>query len=297
MTEIQSNGIRLEYDDAGRATDPAIVFIIGFGLQLIAWPQAMVDGLVEAGFRVIRFDNRDTGLSQRFPDAGLPDVASVFAARTAGLPFEYAYDENDMADDVADLIAGLGLSSAHIVGMSMGGRIAQRLALRQPERVTSLTAMMTSSGDSKLPSGDPEVMATLMTPPKDPSSRQSYVSNGMKIAKALKSPGFKFDAKAVRRGLEAAFDRSPGIDGYMRNMVAMIAAPPFHYTLAEIKTPTLVLHGDVDPVLPVAHAEDLVRRIRSARLHLIEGWGHEVQSPDMIPLLVEVIADHCRAAT
>ncbi len=297
MTEIQSNGIRLEYDDAGRAGDPAIVFIIGFGLQLIAWPQALVDGLVAAGFRIIRFDNRDTGLSQRFPEAGLPNVASVVAARSTGMPFDYAYDENDMADDVADLIAGLGLSAAHVVGMSMGGRIAQRLALRQPGRVNSLTAMMTSSGDPKLPSGNPEVVATLMTPPDDPSSRKSYVDNGMRIAKALKSPGFKFDAKAVRQGLEAAFDRSPGIDGYMRSMVAMIAAPPFHYTLGEITAPTLVLHGDADPVLPVAHAEDLVRRIRGAKLHLIEGWSHEVQSPGVIPLLVTAIAEHCRSAS
>ncbi|MAG98957.1 MAG: alpha/beta hydrolase [Alphaproteobacteria bacterium] len=296
MTEIQSNGIRLQYDDAGRATDPAIVFIIGFGLQLIAWPQDLIDGLVEAGFRVIRFDNRDTGLSQRFPDAGLPDVSSVFAARTAGLPFDYAYDENDMADDVADLIAGLGLSSAHVVGMSMGGRIAQRVALRQPRRVASLTAMITSSGDPKLPPGNANVMKTLMTPPEDPTSRKSYVANGMKIARALKSPGFKFDAKAARRGLEAAFDRSPEIDGYMRNMVAMIAAPPFHYTLTEITAPTMVLHGDADPVLPVAHAEDLVRRIRGAKLHLIEGWSHEIQSPDVIPLLVTAISEHCRAA-
>ncbi len=296
MTEITANGIRLEYQSAGRAGDPAIVFIIGFGLQLIAWPRALVDGLVEAGFRVIRFDNRDTGLSQRFPDAGPPDVASVFAARTAGLPFDYAYDEDDMADDVAGLIAGLGIEKAHVVGMSMGGRIAQRLALRQPGRLASLCAMMTTTGDTKLPPGDAEVMATLMTPPDDPSSRKSYVANGMKIARALKSPGFKFDAKAVRLGLEAAFDRSPGIEGYLRNMVAMIAAPPFHYDLANIKQPTLVLHGAADPVLPLAHAEDLVRRIRGAKLHLIEGWSHEIQSPDVVPLLVAAIVEHCHSA-
>jgi proline iminopeptidase len=293
MTSIRANNITLEYETFGRSADPALVLIIGFGMQMTAWPDKFCQDLADQGFYVVRLDNRDTGLSQKFAAYGEPEMIRAFARLTAGEPFEAPYSEVDMADDVAGLLEALDIRQAHIAGMSMGGRIAQRLALGYPDRVASLVIMMSTSGAPGLPEGDPAVREILFSEPDDPDSRQSVIELGVRIQKAMRGSGFAFDEAGFVNRLERDLERCPDIDGYRRNLLGMRAAPPFHEQLAGISVPTLVLHGREDPVLPFAAGEDVAARIPGARLKIIEGWGHEVFSGDVHPILIEAISRHC----
>lgn len=295
MTSITANGIRLEYDTFGDPGDPALVLIIGFGLQMTAWPAALCRGLAGRGFQVIRFDNRDTGLSEKFAAFGTADLAAAFARLGEGGAVEAPYSEEDMADDVAGLLDALGIARAHICGMSMGGRIAQRVALRHPERVASLTVMMSTSGDPGLPAGDAAVREILFSAPEDPDSLPAIVELSLKIYRAVRGTGFDYDAGAFRRQVEQDLARSADIEGYQRTMLGMAASPAFYHRLGEVAAPTLVLHGSDDPVLPPAAGQDVADRIPGARMTIIEGWGHEVFAKDLAPLLIEAIADHCGA--
>jgi len=295
MTAITANGIRLEYEAFGERRDPALVLIIGFGLQLTAWPEALCQGLADRGLYVIRFDNRDTGLSQKFSSFGADDLAQAFAGLGQGRAVEAPYSEEDLADDVAGLLDALDLARAHVGGMSMGGRIAQRLALRHPQRVASLIAMMSTSGDPALPEGDAEVRKILFSAPDDPTSLQSIIDLSLRIHRAIRGPRFGFDEDGFRRRVEQDLARCPDIEGYTRNMLGMAVAPPYHQRLGEISVPTLVLHGSADPVLPPAAGQDIAQRISDAELTIIDGWGHEVFSPDLAPLLIDAIAQHCLA--
>ncbi len=291
MPLIAANGIGLEYEEFGDPSDPALLLIIGFGLQLTGWPVAMCQGLADRGYRVIRFDNRDTGLSQKFDEHGIPDLEAAFAAAAAGEPVAGPYTEEDMADDAAALLMALGIDKAIVGGMSMGGRIAQRLAIRHPELVAGLVVMMSTSGAPGLPSGDGEVHQVLFEAP-DPTNRDSIVDLGLRIFAALRSPGFEADPEDYRRKLNDDLDRSMYLDGYSRNLLAMVAAPPFHENLKNLSVPTLVLHGADDLVIPAAAGEDVAARIPGAKLNIVEGWGHEVFSPGVSPMLIDAISQH-----
>jgi len=293
MTSVEANNITIEYETFGRPADPALLLIIGFGMQMTAWPDQFCRDLADEGFHVIRLDNRDTGLSQKFADYGEPEMIEAFAQLTAGEPFDAPYSEADMADDVGGLLEALDIRQAHVAGMSMGGRIAQRLALRHPDRVASLVVIMSTSGAPGLPEGDAAVREVLFSEPDDPDSRQSVIELGVRIQKAMRGSGFAFDEAGFTDRLARDLERSPDIDGYRRNLLGMRAAPPFYEQLAEISVPTLVLHGRDDPVLPFAAGEDVAARIPGAKIKIIDGWGHEVFSGDVHPILIEAISRHC----
>ncbi len=295
MTAVTANGIGIEYETFGARRDPALVLIIGFGLQLTAWPVALCQGLAARGLYVIRFDNRDTGLSQKFDGFGAAEMARAFAGLAAGRPVDAPYSEEDMADDVAGLLDALDIRRAHVGGMSMGGRIAQRVALRHPERLASLIAMMSTSGDPALPEGDAEVRKILFSAPDDANSLASIIDLSLRIHRAIRGTRFVFDEDGFRRRVEQDLARCADITGYTRNMLAMAIAPPFHHRLGEIAVPTLVLHGSADPVVPPAAGQDIANRIEQAEMTVIEGWGHEVFSPQLAPILIDAIARHCLA--
>ena len=200
--QVSANGIALEVDDRGPPDGEPLLMIMGLGMQLVAWPEGLVDLLVARGFRVIRFDNRDVGLSQRFDSLGVPNLAAAALRHTMGLPVTSPYRLAELADDSAALIAALGLESAHVCGASMGGMVAQHLAARHPQRVRSLTLMMTTSGARQLPQPGWKVRMALLSRPQDPHSHERIVDHFMHIYGVIGSPGYPTENEVLRERLQ-----------------------------------------------------------------------------------------------
>jgi len=295
MPIVSANGIEVAYDDRGNKNDPVILLIMGLATQMIAWPEAFCDGLVASGFRVIRFDNRDVGLSTKFDAAPAIDLAAIFQDAIAGRKLNVPYDLTDMARDTIGLMDSLSIPKAHMVGASMGGMIAQNLAGRHPDRVQSLVSIMSSSGDPGLPPGKPEAMAAIMQPRPDNTDRESAIQRGMKILQIVGSPGFPSSEAEMRAKVGAAFDRSYYPAGVGRQFAAIMADGSRVALLKNISVPTLVLHGADDPLVPVEAGKHTAAQISGSKLTVIPGMGHDIPI-GLIPVLVEAIAAHCETA-
>lgn len=274
--QVSANGVMLEVDDRGPIDGQPLLMIMGLGMQLVAWPDGLVDQLVERGFRVIRFDNRDVGLSQKFDHLGTPKVAAAALRHTLRLTLRPAYRLADLADDSAALIQALGLSSAHVCGASMGGMVVQHLAARHPQRVRSLTLMMTTSGARSLPQPGWKVRMALLARPDDPQDIDSIVNRFVKVYGVIGSPGFRPDPQPLRDRVGQAVRRAYQPDGTLRQLIAILADGDRSKLLAQIRQPTMVIHGLADPLVPVEAGRDLVRRIAGARSDFIEGMGHDL---------------------
>jgi pimeloyl-ACP methyl ester carboxylesterase len=253
MPRARANGIELEYESLGDAHAPPLLMIIGLGSQMIVWPDELCRMLVARGFRVIRYDNRDVGLSTR-PDA--------------------PYTLDDMADDAAGLLDALDLPAAHVVGASMGGYIAQLLALRHPRRVRSLCIIMSSTGARDVGSPEPDILPMLLQPV--PSDRPGYIEYRVAISRRLASTGYEFDEPRIRKLAAAAYDRAFFPLGAQRQLAAVAAAPDRTARLTELRVPTLVLHGTADPIVGVSGGEALARAIPDATLRVFPGMGHDL---------------------
>src|SRR6476620_7428962 len=251
MPVIPANGIEIAYDDRGSQTDPAILLIMGLGTQMTAWPEAFCDDLAVRGFRVVRFDNRDVGLSTKFEAARPVDLGAVLQRVMAGEKINPPYDLTDMAADTIGLMDRLGIEKAHVVGASMGGMIAQIVAAEYSERTRSLVSIMSSSGDPGLPQATPEAMAAMMKPRPDGSNRELAIQHGMGIYRAIGSPGFPTSYNELRIKVGAAFDRSYYPAGVGRQFAAIEANGSRVEMLSKVSVPTLVLHGADDPLVPV----------------------------------------------
>lgn len=274
--QIGANGISLEVEDHGPPDGEPLVLIMGLGMQLVAWHEDFVASLVRRGFRVIRFDNRDIGLSQHFDHLGVPNVAIEAVKHAMGLAVRSPYSLVDMANDTAGLLDALGLRSAHVCGASMGGMIAQQLAVRHPQRVKSLTLMMTTSGARRLPGPSLRVRGALLSRPSDPKDFDSVVAHYVELYKLIGSPGYPSGDAWLRQRLAQSVRRSHRPRSVARQLVAIAADGDRTPLLAQIKAPTQVLHGTADPLVPVAAGRDLAERIPGARLDLIEGMGHDL---------------------
>ena len=277
--QISANGIALEIEDHGSPAGEPLVLIMGLGMQLIAWHEDFVQILVSRGFRVIRFDNRDIGLSQNFDHLGLPNLPMEALRLAMRLPVHSPYSLADMANDTAGLLDVMGIRSAHICGASMGGMVAQQLAARHPQRVKSLTLMMTTSGARRLPGPSLRVRAAMLSRPDDPQSVDSVVDYYVKLYKLIGSPGYPATDEYLTRRLGMSVRRSYRPRGSARQLTAIAADGDRSPLLARIKAPTQVLHGTDDPLVPVAAGRDLAEQIASARLDLIEGMGHDLPVP------------------
>jgi pimeloyl-ACP methyl ester carboxylesterase len=277
--QISANGIALEVEDHGPANGEPLLLVMGLGMQLVAWHPDFVAMLVARGFRVIRFDNRDIGLSQRFDHLGVPNLALDSLKYAVGLKVSAPYTVATMADDTAGLLDALGIPAAHICGASMGGMIAQQLAVRHPARVKSLTLIMTSSGSRRLPGPSLKVRSALISRPRDPKSLQSVVEHYVKLYKLIGSPGYPADDADLHDRLGQSVRRSHRPQGTARQMVAIAADGNRSPLLAQIKVPTQVIHGQDDPLVPVAAGHDLAARIAGARLDVIPGMGHDLPLP------------------
>jgi len=276
--KIKANGIDIEVQDSGcGASDmrPVVLLIMGLGLQLVAWPPAVLKLLDDAGYRVIRFDNRDIGLSQHFDQLGTPNLVWAGLKHRLGWRIRPPYTLHDMAADAVGVLDTLGVAKAHVVGVSMGGMIAQRMALAAPERVASLTSIMSSSGARGLPQADPRLMRILFSRPAN-ASRDAIVAHYVRLYQAIGSPGFPTDEAELVRRIGLGVDRNYHPAGTVRQMAAIAADTNRAEELSRLDKPTLVLHGHADPLLPLAHGKDTAQRIPGARFAGIEGMGHDL---------------------
>ncbi len=273
---IAANGIALEVEDHGSPQGEPLVLVMGLGMQLLAWHEDFVASLVARGFRVIRFDNRDIGLSQGFDEVGVPNLVIASLRYAVGLKVKSPYTLVDMAADTAGLLDALGIDRAHICGASMGGMIAQRLAAQMPERVKSLTLMMTSSGSRRLPGPSLKVRAAMISRPKEPRRIESIVEHYVNLYGLIGSPGFPATKDYLRERFTRSVTRSYRPAGTARQMLAIAADGDRSDLLARLRPPTHVIHGAADPLVPVPAGRDLAARIPGATLDVIGGMGHDL---------------------
>lgn len=294
MPTTTANGITIHYEDHGHAGDPVILLIMGFGAQLTLWPIELVEALVGHGFRVIRYDNRDIGLSHKFHGVKAPGMVKLTLLGKLGIRPKVPYTLADMADDGAGLLDALEIGTAHIVGGSMGGMIAQHVAARHPHRTRSLTSIFSSTGNPKLPPAKKEALQVLV---KRPASMDEavLVEHGMLLARTIGSPGFPAPEDRLRANVTASVRRSVYPEGPTRHLAAILADGDRRAMLAGITAPTLVLHGEADPLVPVEGGRDTAACIPGARLRTIPGWGHDLPL-DLVDDLANEIAAHAKGA-
>jgi pimeloyl-ACP methyl ester carboxylesterase len=296
VPQVDANGLTLEYESLGSPHDPAIVLIMGLGAQLVRWPLAFCEKLVAQGFRVIRFDNRDVGLSTKFDHLSAPLLPTLMAQRMAGLPMKVPYTIEDMAADTLGLMDALGVERAHLVGASMGGMIAQVIAAEHPQRVLSLTSIMSTSGNLALPPPTPAASAILMTRAPHPTYLEAYVQHGLNAMRVLGSPAAELDEARARERLITEVNRSYYPPGFTRQMAAVIASGDRRASLRRIKVPTMVIHGADDPLIPLACGKDTAANIPGAELLIIPGMGHDLP-PMFHDTIVEGIVRVARRAS
>ncbi len=284
MARVSANGLEIEILDQGPPDGAPILLIMGFACQLLHWQAPLVDGLIGRGFRVIRMDNRDAGLSSKLDHLGVPSPASM--DDLAAPPYRI----DDMAADAVGVLDALGISSAHIVGASMGGMIAQAFAGHYPQRVRSLISIMSSTGDPDLPQGREDVVAALMQPPPDPNDREACVEAHIRFWELIGSPAYGAGQAELRALAEAAIDRSLCPQGSARQIVAILASPPRGPLLQTVTAPTMVIHGDDDPLVPVEAGLRTASYVSHARMERIPGLGHDMTRANA-PIYERLIGD------
>ena len=291
MPVLSANGVELAYDTLGDPKGPPLLLIMGLGMQLIDWPDDLVSGLVEQGFYVIRYDNRDSGLSSKFDHAGTPSLRLSYLKTLLRLPLRPAYSLEDMADDAIGLLSALGVARAHVVGASMGGMIAQIMAARYPQRVLSLTSIMSTSGRRGLPGPTPAARAVLMRRPRPGRGLDSAVDHLVHTLQVLGSPAYPTPERLLRQRVLRSLKRHQGAGGEVRQLLAIVAAKDRSELLRALAVPTLVIHGAADPLVPAACGLDTAALVPGARLELIEGMGHDLP-PQLIERLLALIESH-----
>lgn len=291
--KVTANGLQIEVDDTGGEGRPVILLIMGLGMQLVAWPDAFVQQLVDAGFRVVRHDNRDIGLSQGFDHLGTGNLVWETIRHRIGLKVRSAYTLQDMALDSLGVLDALGIARAHIVGASMGGMIAQRIAATAPERTASLVSIMSSSGARGLPGPRREVGAMLMRRPR--SHEAALVAHSIKLLRLIQSPAYPQTDEQLATRLTFSMRRAYHPAGLMRQMLAIGADDDRPQVLARIQRPTLVLHGDADALVPIACGRDSAQRIPGAAFISVPGMGHDLP-PEVCTILAHHIAPFAHAA-
>ncbi|WP_088281065.1 alpha/beta fold hydrolase [Ideonella sp. A 288] len=292
--KLHANGLGIEVDDQGPRDGEPLLLIMGLGMQLLGWPQELVDELVARGFRVIRMDNRDIGLSDGLDHLGVPSVAMAGFRYALRLKVRSPYPLQAMADDALGVLDALGIARAHVCGASMGGMIAQHLAARHPQRVKSLTLVMSTSGHRGLPQPSAAVRRALISRPKG-QDVASIVTHLERLLKVIGSPGYPPDPSRQRARLEAMVRRAWRPKGTARQLLAVVADGDRSPLLRLITAPTRVVHGQADPLIPVASAHDLVARIPKAVADIIPGMGHDLPLP-LMPRLAAAIAENAARA-
>jgi pimeloyl-ACP methyl ester carboxylesterase len=294
VARTKANGIEIEYETFGGAGNPAILLIMGLGGQLTLWPDDFCEALADRGFFTVRYDNRDVGLSTDFHSWGTADLAQATAEVVSGRTPRAPYLIKDMAADAVGLLDALAIERAHIVGMSMGGMIAQTVAGLYPQRTRSLVSIMSTSGRRGLPPSKPEAMRALLTRPEN-GEREVLVQHGIMLRSVISGPGYPTPDDELRALVERNVDRRYYPDGINRQYLAVLASGDRIDLLKTVAAPTLVLHGSDDPLIHPEAARDVASLVRGAKIEIFEGWGHDLP-PGMTPLLVDRISSHCIGA-
>jgi pimeloyl-ACP methyl ester carboxylesterase len=288
MPIITANGIDIAYETSGNPDGPPVLLIMGLGMQLVSWPMEFVQGLEQQGCYVIRFDNRDSGLSTKFDQAGVPNLPLSYVKSVVGWPLRSAYMLSDMAADACCLLDALGVARAHVIGVSMGGMIAQIFAALYPERTLSLTSIMSSSGRRGLPGPTRAARRALMQQAPAGARREHLIEHMAQTFRVIGSPDFPMPEKVLRERIARSIDRSLCPGGVARQLVAIAASGDRSPLLRQIIRPSLVIHGAADPLVPVACGIDTAQRIAGAALHVIDGMGHDLP-PQLIPRFLSLI--------
>jgi pimeloyl-ACP methyl ester carboxylesterase len=287
--EIQTarvGDIEIAYETFGRPGDPPVLLVMGLATQMVGWPDEFCRGLAEQQLFVVRFDNRDIGLSTHVHDAGVPDVMTVLGGDTSSV----AYGLADLADDTVGLLDALGLPDAHVVGASMGGMIAQLVAIRHPKRVRSLTSIMSTTGEAGVGAPAEAAMALLFAPPA--ADRDGAVQRAVDTYRVIGSPGFEFDEVGLRERAGLSFDRAYDPAGVARQLAAILSAPDRTADLGELAVPTLVIHGEQDALVDVSGGRATAAAIPGSELFLVDGMGHDLPRelwPQLTERIVELI--------
>ncbi|MBX9645331.1 MAG: alpha/beta fold hydrolase [Novosphingobium sp.] len=293
MPQVQANGIAIEYETHGDPANPPLLLIMGLGAQLTLWPIELVEALAGRGYYVIRHDNRDIGLSQKFSQAGTPNFKRVALMRMFGLRPKLPYRLADMAQDAAALLDVLGIGKAHIVGASMGGMIAQLLAIDHAHKVETLTSIFSTTGNRRLPPPRKEAMDALLNRAPAGATLEQVIPFGMNVARAIGSPAYPSAEDRLRANITRDFHRSFFPEGAARQLCAIIADGDRRARLKSVTAPTLVIHGVDDPLVPVEGGRDTAASIPGAKLHEIPGMGHDLPL-ELVDEIAGAISAHAR---
>jgi proline iminopeptidase len=299
MPSVEANGLRLEYEACGNEKNPPMVLVMGLGVHMLFWPDALCETLAAEGFHVIRIDNRDCGLSSSLDHLGVPSVGIEYLKYQLRLKVKAPYLIDDMAKDTAAFIDALGLGRAHIVGASMGGMIGQNLAAQFPEKVLTLTSIMSSTGSRALPGPRPKALRAILQPGTKPGDIEAGTRRMMNVLRVIGSQAYPTPEAELRAFCERHVRRAQNPAGQMRQLTAIAASGDRTAIVRRIKAPTLVLHGTDDPLLPAACGEATARAIQEgggdATYVALEGMGHDFPAP-LVPRIAKLIVERCRAA-
>jgi pimeloyl-ACP methyl ester carboxylesterase len=291
MSKVAANGIEIFCDEHGDPGDPPILLIMGLSAQMTAWDDAFVEELASRGFRVIRFDNRDIGLSTWFDEAGVPDMAAAVASGTIPPP---VYTLSEMAADGVGLLDSLGVAQAHIVGASMGGMIAQTFVVEHPERSLSLTSIFSTTGNRGVGQSHPGIAEALFFA-SPPATREEAIDAGVAGSRIISSPGYPPSDEELRDRAAAAYDRAYHPAGVVRQLLAILAQPDRTEALHEVTVPTLVIHGDSDPLVDSSGGRATAEAVPGAELWLVPGMAHDLPKA-LYAEMADRIAANCRRA-
>lgn len=290
---IDSNGIRIAYDTFGHPSHRPVILIQGLNMQMVAWEIDFCKAMAIQDNYVIRFDNRDVGHTMWCTEAGLPDLAKLMQDASQGKSVAVPYTLTDMAADTIGLLDGLGIEKAHVVGVSMGGMIAQTMVINYPERISSLTSISSSTGDLTLSAPTEEARQVLFTQP--PEDREAYVEHRVKLWQTLSGSEAPIDVDHVRRREGMFYDRGRNPAAPIRQLGAIIASGNRRANLEKVNIPTLVIHGDMDPLMPLACGEDTANAVPGAKMRIICGMGHNLDiMPSVWDEVIEAIQEHIK---
>jgi len=290
---LMSNGLRLAFDEFGKPSDPTIILVMGLGTQMIAWPDTLCQGLADGGFRVIRFDNRDIGLSQKIEPRKPVNMMKILIRSKLGLSIRVPYTLQDMAADSVGVLDFLEIDSAHWVGASMGGMISQIVAAQYPERTLSLTSIMSTSGNPELPQAGLRVLKQLIKRPKR-TNEKAYLKHSLETWAIIGSPDYPPKKEELIERILASLHRSFSPNGYTHQLAAILKSGDRRHLLRKIKVATQVIHGKADVLIPVEGGIDTAKNIKNSKLELIEGMGHDLPK-QLVPKFIKLILANCES--
>ncbi len=274
MPQINANNISITYETFGAPDAKPLLLVMGLGAQMIAWDENFCQQLAAAGHFVIRYDNRDVGMSTHFHDHGVPDLKKIAVEFTTNGSATVPYTLDDMAVDGVSLLDELGIAQAHICGASLGGMIVQTMAINHPDRILSMTSIMSTTGNPGLPPAQPEAMQALSS--ERVNDPEHAMNRAVEVSKVIGSTGFERNEERIREKALESFERAYYPDGVARQMAAVMAHGDRRPGLNKLKLPCLVIHGDIDPLVPVTGGHDTHENVPGAELIIIEGMGHDL---------------------